>query len=442
MGKYISLLKYIQVFEVFSLFLHRKRIKMNNSAEKQKTIIRVIALEEAFLHPKLRALYKPSYVEQLDLIKDRLTDVGPERIKLMDAAGIDLQVLSHVSPGVQTLDRETAIRLSIEINDWLFGAIKEYPTRFAAFAMLPTQSPTDAAAELERTVRNYGFKGALINGHTNGIYLDDDSFAPLLECAQTLDVPIYIHPTDPPRAVTDIYYKGYPAMVTGGWGWQVETGTHLLRMMCGGVFDRYPGLKIIVGHMGELIPYNLQRINKALTLGNWLIGGGAGSTGGGGGTGVGGEGGTGGGSGGGDGGGGGSECGSESEAGTLKGMQKSVYYYMRKNVFITTSGVFDHAALNCAVAGVGIDNILFSIDYPFGDNFEAMVFLRTAQLSPGDKEKLASGNAERLLRLSVGGGGSGQSSKAVSPGLSSGLFTFKARIKSKLGRMILSFLVK
>jgi predicted TIM-barrel fold metal-dependent hydrolase len=119
--------------------------------EKQKAIIRVIALEEAFLHPKLRALCKPSYVEQLDLLKDRLTDVGPERIKLMDAAGIDLLVLSHVAPGVQLLDCETAIRLSIEINDWLFEAIKEY-----------------------------------------------DSFAPILECAQTLDVPTYIHPTDPP----------------------------------------------------------------------------------------------------------------------------------------------------------------------------------------------------------------------------------------------------
>ena len=372
--------------------------------KKLDRIIRVIALEEAFLHPKLRALYKPSYVEQLDLLKDRLTDVGPERIKLMDAAGIDLQVLSHVAPGVQMLDCETAIRLSIEINDWLFEAIKEYPTRFAAFAMLPTQSPTDAAKELERTVKKFGFKGALINGHTQGVYLDDDSFAPLLECAQRLDVPIYIHPTDPPQAITDVYYKGYPAMVTGGWGWQVETGTHLLRLMCGGVFDRYPGLKIIVGHMGELIPYNLQRINKALTLGNWII---AGQT-----------------------------------KGGKAGMQQSVFYYMRKNVFITTSGVFDHAALNCAVAGLGIDNILFSVDYPFGDNFEAVAFLRTAQLSPGDKEKLASGNAEQLLKLSAGRHLPDRSGKVFSKGLNATLFAFKARVKSKFGRIILSFLVK
>ncbi|MBA3828460.1 MAG: amidohydrolase [Taibaiella sp.] len=375
---------------------------------KEKLVTRVIALEEAFLHPKLRALYEPSYVKQLDLIKDRLTDVGPKRIKRMDAAGIDLQILSHVSPGVQNLDCDTAISLSKEINDWLFEIIRHYPTRFAAFAMLPTQSPHEAAKELERTVTKYGFKGALINGHTHGIYLDDDSFSPLLECAQALDVPIYIHPTDPPQAITDIYYKDYPAMVTGGWGWQVETGTHLLRLMCGGIFDRYPRLKIIIGHMGELIPYNLQRINKALTLGNWLIAGQSKAVG----------------------------------TGTQKAMQKSVFYYMRNNVFITTSGVFDHAALNCALAELGIDNILFSVDDPFGDNFEAMEFLNTAQLSKNDKEKLAHRNAERILKLSSNIYSSNESNSLIFPRLKSSIFTFKAKVKSKIGRMVLSFLVK
>ena len=375
---------------------------------ESKSISRIIALEEAFLHPKLGALYDPSYAKQLDLIKDRLTDLGPERIKRMDAAGIDLQVLSHVSPGVQTLDRETAILLSIEINDWLFETIKPYPDRFAAFAMLPTQSPKDAAMELERTVTKYGFKGALINGHTQGVYLDDDSFSPLLECAQALDVPLYIHPTDPPQTIVDIYYKDYPAMVTGGWGWQVETGTHLLRMISAGIFDRYPRLKIIIGHMGELIPYNLQRINKALTLGNWLI------------------------------------AGQSKDTGTKgpKGMKKSFLYYMRKNVFITTSGVFDHAALNCAVAGLGIDNILFSVDDPFGDNFEAVEFLDTAQLSPVDKEKLAYRNAEQLFKLSAGAYSVQAEGRSFLTGLKSAFYTFKARVKSKLGRIILSFLVK
>jgi len=188
----------------------------------------------------------------------------------MDAAGIDLQVLSHVGPGVQTLERDTAIRLSREVNDWLAAVIKENPTRFAGFAMLPTQSPKDAADELERTVAELGFKGALINGHTQGRYLDDDSFSPILERAQALDVPIYIHPTDPPQAIIDTYYKDCPAMMQS-WGWQVETGTHLLRLISTGVFDRYPRLKIIVGHMGELVPFALKGINTALTMGNWLL---------------------------------------------------------------------------------------------------------------------------------------------------------------------------
>ena len=363
-----------------------------------KPAMRVVALEEAFLHPKLRALYPPEYVKQLDLIIERLTDVGPERIKRMDAAGISLQVLSHVSPGVQTLDTETAVRLSTEINDWLGELISKYSDRFAGFAMLPMQSPNDAAEELERTVKKLGFKGALINGHTRGLYLDHESYAVVLDRAQQLDVPIYIHPTDPPQRVSEIYYKDYPAMVTGGWGWQVETGTHLLRMISGGVFDSYHRLKIIVGHMGELIPYNLQRINKSLTLGNWLIG-------------------------------------------EQKGMQKSVYYYMRQNVFITTSGVFDQAAFECALKEVGIDNLLFSVDDPFGDNFEAMEFLKATNLSPADKVKLASGNAGRVLGL-LPTGSSDQNSRWAKSPLNLNFFSFKARLKSKLGRMILSFLVK
>ena len=129
--------------------------------------MRVIAIEEAFLHPMLRELYPASYVRLLDMVGDRFT-VGPERVRRMDAAGIDLQVLSHVQPGVQTLGRDLAIRLSREVNDWLAEGISKYPSRLAGFAMLPTQSPPDAADELERTVTQLGFKGALINGHTQG----------------------------------------------------------------------------------------------------------------------------------------------------------------------------------------------------------------------------------------------------------------------------------
>lgn len=371
-------------------------------------VTRVIALEEAFLHPKLRELYPQSYVKLLDLVKGHLTDVGPERIRRMDAAGIDLQVLSHVAPGVQTLECETAIRLSKEVNDWLGGIIRAYPTRFAGFAMLPTQSPKDAADELERTVTQLGFKGALINGHTQERYLDDDSFSVLLERAQALDVPIYIHPTDPPKAITDMYYPGYPTLVQS-WGWQVETGTHLLRLMSSGVFDRYPRLKVIVGHMGELIPFNLKRINVALTMGNWLIA---------------------------------SQEKKVTGSKRPRGMQKSVLYYMHENVFITTSGVFDQAAFNCALAEVGIENILFSVDDPFGDNFEAVDFLNATHLSQEEREKLAHGNAERLLKLSSDAHARSGSKQSFVPNLKSSMFAFKAQAKSKMARQVLSFLVK
>ena len=360
------------------------------NGNREKSPMRVIALEEAFLHPKLRELYPAAYVRLLDMVGNRLTDVGRERIRRMDAAGIDLQVLSHAQPGVQTLECDLAIRLSREVNDWLAAAIGDYPTRFAGFAMLPTQSPMDAADELERTVTQLGFKGALINGHTHGRYLDEERFAPIFERAQALDVPIYIHPTDPPQAIIDTYYKDYPALMQG-WGWQVETGTHLLKLVSSGVFDRYPQLKIIVGHMGELIPFSLRRINAALTLGSWLLK-------------------------------------------ERRGMQKSLLYYMRANVFITTSGFFDQAALNCAIAELGIDNILFSVDDPFGDNFEGVEFLKKARLPDEDREKLAYKNAERVLKLSSGANSRRSSSRS--------LFSFRANVKAKMARMVLGFLVK
>jgi predicted TIM-barrel fold metal-dependent hydrolase len=236
-----------------------------------KPRIRTIALEEAFMHPKLFDLYPSSMQRDYSFLKSRLTAVGIERIRHMDAAGIDLEVLSHVQPGVQLIEEPNqAISLAEEINDWLAEAISKYPTRLAGFATLPTQAPKAAAEELERAVVQLGLKGALINGHTNGRYLDHESFSVLLERAQSLDVPIYIHPTDPPKTVTHVYYPDYPNLVTG-WGWSVETGTHVLRMMAGGVFDRYPRLKIIIGHMGELIPYCLTRLNVALTMGSWLL---------------------------------------------------------------------------------------------------------------------------------------------------------------------------
>jgi predicted TIM-barrel fold metal-dependent hydrolase len=231
----------------------------------------------------------------------------------------------------------------------------------------------------------------------------------VLERAQALEVPIYLHPTDPPQAITDIYYRDYPALVTGGWAWQVETGTHLLRLMCSGVFDTYPRLKIIVGHMGELIPYTLKRLNLALTLGNWLLASQEKQV-----------------------------TGSKRKA----AMQKSVLYYMHENIFITTSGMFDQASFNCALAEVGIGNLLFSVDDPLADNFEAMEFLKATHLSPEEREQLAHGNAERLLKLSSDAQPRSGSQPSFVQRFKSALGAFNAQAKSKLARKVLSFLVK
>jgi predicted TIM-barrel fold metal-dependent hydrolase len=376
-----------------------------------KPATRVIALEEAFLHPRLWELFPPALHERYALVRDGLDDVGPGRIRRMDAAGIDMQVLSHVQPGVQFIgDSDTAVRVSKEVNDWLAEVVRTYPTRFAGFAMLPTQAPEAAADELERTVAQLGFKGALINGHTHGRYLDDASFSVLLERAQALDVPIYIHPSEPPQAVTDAYYRDNPSMVIG-WGWAVDTGTHVLRLVCGGVFDRYPRLKIIIGHMGELLPYCLTRLNL-MTLGDWMLAA--------------------------------QEAKARGSAPRTRraGMQRSVHYYMRQNVFVTSSGVFDQPVFECAAAMLGIDNLLFSVDDPLRDNFEAVEFLRAARLSEADKEKFAHGNAERLLKLRPATGARTDLTPSPAEHLGASLFAFRAKAKSKLGRALVSFFLK
>jgi predicted TIM-barrel fold metal-dependent hydrolase len=375
----------------------------------QKPTTRVIAIEEAFLHPKMWELYSKSDQEKFAPVKDALSDVGEARIRRMDAAGIDMQVLSHVQPGVQTIkDPDLAIKLSKEVNDWLGEVVRTHPDRFAGFAMLPTQSPKDAADELDRTVKELGFKGALINGHTNGKYLDDETFSVLFERAEALDVPIYIHPTDPPETISNLYYHNDTALITG-WGWSIETGTHLLRMMTAGVFDRYPRLKIIVGHMGELLPYCMTRLNVALTMGEELL-----------------------------------AVQEKKATGVrpLQKMEKNVISYMRNNVFVTTSGVFDQPVFECALAVLGLDNLLFSVDDPFQDNFEGIEFLNATRLSLLEKEQFAHGNAERLLKLPVTDGSRARSRQSLPQNMRSSIFAFNAKAKSKMRRTLISLLVK
>jgi predicted TIM-barrel fold metal-dependent hydrolase len=372
-----------------------------------KSVSRVVALEEAFVHPRVWDLFPESLRAKYKILAARLTEVGAERVRLMDAAGIDVQVLSHVQPGIQILpdtDAELAVEVCREVNDWLAEAIAAHPARFAGFAMLPTQSPPAAAEELERTVRGLGFVGALINGHTNGRYLDDPSFDVLLRKAAALQVPIYIHPTDPPQAVSDAYYEPFASALVTTWGWPVETGTHLLRLICAGVFDRHPDLKIIIGHMGELLPYCYTRINQGLTMAGWLL----------------------------------AAQSKNRQVAPATTMCHTVDYYMKKNVYITSSGVFDLPVFDCARAMLGLDNLMFSVDYPFQDNFAAMEFLQRCDLSPEDKERFAHSTAESLLNLD------NRPSAIPTAGASIGdaWHRLRTRTQSKMARALISALVR
>jgi predicted TIM-barrel fold metal-dependent hydrolase len=371
-----------------------------------KSVSRVVALEEAFLHPRVWDLFPEPLQRKYQPVRARLSDVGAERIRLMDAAGIDVQVLSHVGPGVQILvdeQAELAVAVSREVNDWLADAIAGHPARFAGFATLPTQSPADAADELERAIGDLGFKGALINGHTNGRYLDNPSFDVLLGRAESLGVPIYIHPTDPPQPVTDCYYAPFDSALVPTWGWPVETGTHLLRLICAGVFDRHPNLKVIVGHMGELIPFCFTRLNVGLTMAGWLL-----------------------------------SADADNQDMPQPPMRNNVGYYLRENIFITSSGVFDVPVFDCARAMLGLDNLMFSVDYPFQDNFAAMEFLERCDLSPEDKERFAHRTAENLLKLDDQPRDIGVANAAVGDAW----YRLRSRAKSKIGRALISALVK
>jgi predicted TIM-barrel fold metal-dependent hydrolase len=273
----------------------------------------------------------------------------------MDAAGIDMQVLSLSGIGMDRLDSATAGALARDTNEKLAAAVQAHPKRFAAFATLALHEPEKAAREFERCIRQLGFKGALVNGTIDGLFLDDPRFTPLFETAQALNVPIYLHPAPPTEEVRKAYFSGLPAnlgfvLSTAAWGWHVETGLHCLRLIASGLFDRLPKLQIIVGHMGEALPFYMDRADMFL-------------------------------------------------AQSTKHLQRPISGYFRENFHITTSGVFSLPPFLCAMQVVGADRILFSVDYPFCDNSLGRAFLDTLPISPEDMAKITHKNAERLLKL-------------------------------------------
>ncbi len=214
----------------------------------------VIALEEHYYDPEVAKTFDGPEGRAPE-IRRRLDDLGELRLKEMDEAGIDVQVLSHGAPSTQRLDAPTAVRLARDANDRLAKVIAARPERFAGFAALPTPDPKAAAAELDRTISELGFKGAMVHGLTNGVFFDDKRFWPIFERAQALDVPLYVHPAAPHSAVVDAYYKDYvkdfPAILNAAWGFTVETATQGIRLVLSGVFDAYPDLKIILGQQSS-----------------------------------------------------------------------------------------------------------------------------------------------------------------------------------------------
>ncbi len=324
--------------------------------------MRTITLEEHFISPGFLAGPGKDFAAQLRgrgprgvRICEQLQDVGDKRIAEMDAAGIDVQVLSLNSPGVEQAEAAEQLSIAVESNDFLAEAVKKYPSRFAAFAALATAVPDKAAEELDRRVRQQGFKGTLINGHTRGRYLDDKFFWPILERAEALNVPIYLHPTVPPQAVVEASFGGFSPSVTGmfasaGWGWHIETGVHLIRMILGGVFDRYPKLQVVIGHLGEGIPFMAPRLDKNLPK-------------------------------------------------EMTKLERPFGAYLRENVHYTFGGFNFAATFLNLLLEVGVERIMFSVDHPYGSMAEARAFLQHLPVSEADRERIAHGNAEKLFGL-------------------------------------------
>jgi predicted TIM-barrel fold metal-dependent hydrolase len=313
----------------------------------------VIAIEEHYWDEELEKTYVGAEAGRPGEQYKRLHDFTGARIKEMDEAGIDVQVLSHGAPSTQKLPADTAAALTRRVNDRLAAAIAGHKDRLAAFAALPTAVPNDAADELERTTKQLDFKGAMLHGLANGKFLDDKRFWPIFARAEQLDVPIYLHPAHPNAEVQRIYYddyvKDFPMVARPAWGYTVETATTAIRLVLSGVFERHPKLKIILGHLGETLPFLIWRIDQALK----------------------------------------------------RPGQKSMSFrdIFSNNFYITTSGNFSNPALLCCVMEMSVDHILFAVDWPFVMNPPAIEWMHTVPLSDADKTKILSGNAKALLKM-------------------------------------------
>jgi predicted TIM-barrel fold metal-dependent hydrolase len=321
--------------------------------------MRTIAIEEHFRSRAFLAARAAGRLGEgaehspvVERVAAKLEDVGAGRLADMDAAGVDVQVISHNVPGPEVCEPADAVALAREMNDELGEVIRAHPDRYAGFAMLPTPDPDAAAEELRRAVTELGFGGAMVHGTTGGRFLDDRAFRPIFEEAERLRVPVYLHPAPPPAPVREAYYGGLTpavayALGTSAWGWHVETGLHALRLVLSGLFDRCPELQVVIGHMGEAVPFMLERADSVL--------------------------------------------------GRFATLERPVRDYFGRNFHYTTSALFTRAPFDCLLDIAGPSRVLFAIDYPFSDGERARDFLHALPLAAADRERIAHGNAEALL---------------------------------------------
>lgn len=326
--------------------------------------MRVVALEEHFTVPDTTDYLRSQAIDAQQVLLSRmqerwsaqLEDVGESRLKEMDETGISVQVLSLAGIGADALPAESSLDFARTANDMLAQRIAAHPDRFYGFAHVPADEPEAAADELERCITEFAFRGVMISGTTRGDFLDAPRFRPFLERVEKLNVPLYVHPSLPPKPVMDAYYDGLPGglgymLAAGAWGWHSETALHILRLVLSGTLDRFPKLRLIVGHMGEGLPFMLERIDDMFEL----I--------------------------------------------ADKDLQRSVSETILDQLHITTSGFFSLPPFMAALHSFGADRILFSVDYPFSSNKRGEKFLASLPVSPEDRQKIAHGNADRILNL-------------------------------------------
>ncbi len=343
-----------------------------NQPQTAKRKYRLIATEEAFSIPEqadeFRKIAPIAYSNpDLDMWRSfvnappgaspllrRLLDLEGERIQIMDQAGVDMHLLSLTSPGVQMFDADTATNIATTANDRLAEMVNKHPKRFAGLASFAPQDPSRAAKEIDRAMNQLKLNGLIVNSHTDGEYLDDRKYWPIFEAATACNAALYIHPRNMPDPCAFMLHAN-PNLGGALWGYQMETGLHAMRLIVGGVFDQFPTLTVVLGHMGEALPYWLYRIDymyKVYTRGNPKI-------------------------------------------------KKLPSQYVKDNIRITTSGMFDHKVLKYCNEALGPENILFAIDYPYQESVEAANFMNSSPLSEADNEKIAHGNAEKLFRIAT-----------------------------------------